>query len=262
MGNGGKASTGPPPFLSLTGTDWRLPSLRPGCNVRGLDVRENAMITVWGRRSSVNVQKVLWALGEAGVAFDRVTVGGSFGGLDSAEYKAINPMGLVPAIKDGTIAMAESQAILRYLSRRYGKDTLEPRGFQALALAEQWVEWTSTTFAPAIGTIFMNKIRKPADQADQIAVDRAVRAAATVLSLADGLLGRRPFVAGTAFSYGDIPLGANYWRYRNLEIDRPPLPNLERWFEALQERPAYREWIMVPFGRNVAEWNAHERELK
>jgi glutathione S-transferase len=90
-----------------------------------------SMITVWGRRSSVNVQKVLWALGEAGVEFDRVTVGGSFGGLDTPEYKKINPMQVVPAIKDGTITMAESHAILRYLSRRYGKGTLQPRGFRA-----------------------------------------------------------------------------------------------------------------------------------
>ncbi len=220
------------------------------------------MITVWGRRSSVNVQKVLWALGEVGVEFDRVTVGGSFGGLDSAEYKAINPMGLVPAIKDGTIAMAESHAILRYLSRRYGEGTLQPHGFEELALAEQWVEWTSTTFAPAIAPIFWNKIRKPAHEVDQKAVDRAVAAAGTILGQADSLLGRKPFMAGKAFSYGDIPLGANFWRYKNLEIDRPPLPNLDRWFEALQERSAYREWIMVPFGRNVAEWNATERELK
>jgi glutathione S-transferase len=220
------------------------------------------MITVWGRRSSINVQKVLWALGEAGVEFDRITVGGSFGGLDTPDYKKLNPMGLVPAIKDGTIAMAESQAILRYLSRRYGKDTLQPRGFQALALAEQWVEWTSTTIAPAIAPVFWNKIRKPAAEVDQKALEGAVAAAGTALRLADRLLGRKPFVAGKAFTYGDIPLGAFFWRYKNLEIERPPLPNLDRWYAALQERPAYREWIMVPFGRNVAEWDALERELK
>lgn len=220
------------------------------------------MITVWGRRSSVNVQKVLWALGESGVEFERVTVGGSFGGLDTREYKKLNPMGLVPAIKDGTIAMSESHAILRYLARRYGKGTLQPRGFRALALAEQWVEWTTTTFAPAIAPIFWNKIRMPAEEADQQAVMRAERTSAEVLRLADRLLGRKPFVAGKSFTYGDIPLGTSYWRYKNLEIDRPSLPNLDRWFEGLKERPAYRQWVMVPFGRNLAEWKTHEQELK
>jgi glutathione S-transferase len=220
------------------------------------------MITVWGRRSSVNVQKVLWALAEANVEFERVTVGGSFGGLDTPEYRKLNPMQLVPAIKDGTVTMAESHAILRYLSRRYGKGTLQPRGLRALALAEQWVEWTTSTFAPSIAPIFMNRIRKPAEEADEQAVQRAIKASADAFRLANRLLGRKPFVAGKAFSYGDIPLGANYWRYKNLEIDRPALPNLDRWFESLQERPAYRDWVMVPFGRNVAEWNETERELK
>jgi glutathione S-transferase len=220
------------------------------------------MITVWGRRSSLNVQKVLWALGEAGVEFERVTVGGGFGGLDTPEYRKLNPMKLVPTIKDGTIAMAESQAILRYVARRYGRGTLQPRGFRALAQAEQWVEWTTSTFAPAIAPIFWNKIRTPAAEADEAAVQRAVRTSATVLQLANRLLGRKAFVAGKAFSYGDIPLGVNYWRYKNLEIERPPLPNLDRWFEALQQRPAYREWVMVPFGRNVDEWTATERELR
>jgi glutathione S-transferase len=171
-------------------------------------------------------------------------------------------MKLVPAIKDGTITMAESHAILRYLSRRYGKGTLQPRGFRALAQAEQWVEWTTSTFAPSIAPIFMNRIRKPAEEADEQAVQRAIKGSADAFRLANRLLGRRPYVAGKAFSYGDIPLGANYWRYKNLEIDRPALPNLDRWFESLQERPAYREWVMVPFGRNVAEWSEHERELK
>ena len=220
------------------------------------------MITVWGRRSSVNVQKVLWALGEAGVEFDRVTVGGSFGGLDTPEYKKLNPMPLVPAIKDGAITMAESHAILRYVSRRYGKGSLQPRGYRALALAEQWVEWTTSTFAPAFSPLFWNKIRIPAEAADQDAIKRAEQASANFLRLANRLLGRRPFLAGRAFSYGDIPLGANYWRYKNMEIDRPPLPNLDRWFEALKERAPYREWVMVPFGRNAAEWNKHEQELK
>jgi glutathione S-transferase len=220
------------------------------------------MITIWGRRNSVNVQKVLWALDETGVAFERTTVGGSFGGVDTPEYKKLNPMGLVPVIEDGAIKIFESHAIVRYLARRYGKGTLQPRGYRALALAEQWVEWTATTLAPAIMPIFWNKIRTPPEHADQEAVKRAEGVSATVFCLADRRLGRKSFVAGRSFSYGDIPLGTIYWRYKNLEIERPPLTNLDRWFDALQERPAYRRWVMVPIGRNVAEWNTIEQELK
>lgn len=220
------------------------------------------MITVYGRRSSINVQKVLWAIAETGVAFERETVGGSFGGTDTREFRKINPMGLVPAIKDGSITMFESNAIVRYLARRYGKTSIRPRGQKAWALADQWMDWaTSTPYVP-LSTIFWNKVRLPADQCDVKAVKAAEKALAGHMKLANRMLGRKAWVAGRHFSFGDIPFGAMYWRYQNLEVDRPRLPNLDRWYAQLQERPAYRQWIMVPFGRNLAEWNERERELR
>lgn len=220
------------------------------------------MVTVWGRRSSSNVQKVLWALAESGAEFERVTVGGSFGGNQTPEYKKLNPLGLVPAIKDGSITMFESNAIMRYVARRYGRGTLQPRGYRGLALAEQWVEFASTAIIPPVFIIFQNKVRKPPEQYDEQAVKGAEKTCKEVFKIANRLLGRKPFVGGRSFSYGDIPLGIAYYRYKNLDVDGAALPNLDRWYAALQERPAYREWIMVPFGRNLGEWNEHERELK
>jgi glutathione S-transferase len=220
------------------------------------------MITVWGRRSSINVQKVLWALAETGVEFERITVGGSFKGNDTPEFKKLNPMGLIPVMRDGNIVFFESNAILRYIARRYGKATLQPRWHRAHALAEQWVEWTTTTLAVPVGTIFWNRVRIPAGQANEAAVKEAERTAAGYFRLANRILGRKPFVAGGKFSYGDIPPGALYWRYQNLQVDRPSLPNLDRWFGELKERSAYRQWIMVPVGRNLDEWTVNEQALK
>ncbi len=220
------------------------------------------MITVYGRRSSINVQKVLWAVAETGVAFERETVGGAFGGTDTREYRRINPNALVPAIKDGTIAMFESNAIVRYLARRYGKDTIRPRGHRAWALADQWMDWAITTPFVPLSQIFWNKIRVAPEQSNEKLVKTAQKTLAGQLRLADGRLGKKPWLAGRQFTYGDIPLGAMYWRYQNLDIDRPRFKNLDRWYEQLQERSAYREWVMVPFGSNIAEWNENEKKLK
>jgi glutathione S-transferase len=84
------------------------------------------MIEVWGRRSSINVQKVLWAIGELGLEQTRHTVGGSFGGNREKAYLAMNPNGLVPVIRDGDVVMFESNAIVRYLGARYGEGGLRP----------------------------------------------------------------------------------------------------------------------------------------
>lgn len=220
------------------------------------------MITVLGRRSSINVQKVLWALAEAGVGFERETVGGSFGGNDTKEFRKLNPMGLVPVFRDGRFTLFESNAIMRYVARKYGRGSLAPRGTRAFGLAEQWVEWTGSTLAPPVGTIFWNKVRLPPEQFNAEAVKQAEKLAVANFKIANRILGKKPFVAGKHFSYGDIPLGAFYWRYHSIEPDRPAFPNLDRWFASLMERKPFQDWIKVPVGRNIEEWQTNERSLR
>src|SRR6185312_13807357 len=99
------------------------------------------MIEVWGRRSSINVQKVMFAIGELGLEHRRHTVGGSFGGNREPAFLHMNPNALVPVMRDGDIAMFESNAIVRFLAARYGADSLRPAAPKALAAAEQWMEW-------------------------------------------------------------------------------------------------------------------------
>ncbi|MBL8893821.1 MAG: glutathione S-transferase family protein [Rhizobiales bacterium] len=216
---------------------------------------------VYGRRSSINVQKVLWALGELGIDFRRETIGGSFGGNDRPEFRAMNPNGLIPVLRDGDVVMFESNAIVRYLAVRYGAGTLLPKDPHALAAAEQWMEWSQTTLAPPASVLFMNQVRTPADRADRKAMADAEARLQTVLAIADKALVGKAFFAGDALTIGDIVLGCFRWRLDGLAWKRPPMPNLDRWFAALKERPAYKQWVMVPVGRSPAEWTSNERAL-
>ena len=58
------------------------------------------MLQILGRKTSSNVQKVLWCCEEIGSSFDRQDVGGEFGKNKTPEYLALNPNGLVPTIND------------------------------------------------------------------------------------------------------------------------------------------------------------------
>src|SRR5262245_11617671 len=174
------------------------------------------MIEVWGRRSSINVQKVMWAIGELGLDHRRHTVGGSFGGNRDKAYLAMNPNGLVPVMREADVVMFESNAIVRFLAARYGEGSLRPSSPRALAAAEQWMEWQQTTVAPVVGTIFMNKVRKPAAQCDHPAVDAAAAKLHDVLAIADDAIADRTWFAGESFSFGDIVLGCFMWRYMAL----------------------------------------------
>ncbi len=219
------------------------------------------MVTVWGRRSSSNVQKVIWALKEANVDFERHTVGGNFGGLDTKEFRKLNPNERVPVIKDGTLTLYESNAIIRHIARKYGAGTIRPRGQRAWALADQWLDWSAQVFTPPLTVIFFNKVRMPADQYNAQAVAAAEKTCANVIKVIDRGLGRKPWLAGRHFSIADIPMGILFYRYKNLEVKHAKTKNLDRWYEQLQERPAYRECVMVPLGRNLEEWNANEKML-
>jgi glutathione S-transferase len=79
------------------------------------------MLTIWGRRSSFNLQKVMWLVGELAVPHKHIEVGGKFGGLDTPEFLAMNPHGRIPVLQDGEAIVWESHTILRYLAARYGK---------------------------------------------------------------------------------------------------------------------------------------------
>ena len=78
------------------------------------------MIKLWGRTSSVNVQKVAWSLLELKLDYQQVVVGGIHGGTDSIEYLKLNPTGKVPTIQDNELNIWESHTILRYLWSKYG----------------------------------------------------------------------------------------------------------------------------------------------
>jgi glutathione S-transferase len=219
------------------------------------------MIEVWGRRSSSNVQKVVWALDELGLPFKRHTVGGGFGGTRDPAYLKMNPNALVPVLQDGDVTMFESNAIVRYLAARYGEGKLLSKDPKALAAAEQWMEWQTLNVVPAISAIFMNEVRTPKAQRNEKAIADGEAALARTLPIADNALASSRWFAGDNFSMADIVLGVLYWRYFKLGGKSLGLPHITRWFEALKQRPAYQKWIMVEFGRSPEEWAVHEKAL-
>jgi glutathione S-transferase len=207
------------------------------------------MLRIWGRRSSANVQKVLWLVGELDLPHEHVPAGGDFGGLDDPAFRAMNPHGKVPVIADGEVGVWESHAILRYLAAAHGADRFWPADPAARAPVDGWMDWAQTALQPAfLSGVFWGGYRTPEAQRDAVSVARALEQTARCLTLVDAQLAGRAFVVGETLSLADIAIGAHLYRYFELEIDRPALPRLEAWYGRLSERPAYREHVMVPFG--------------
>jgi glutathione S-transferase len=98
------------------------------------------MLKIWGRTTSSNVQKVLWCCAELGIEYERVDLGGPFGGNRDPEYLAMNPNGRVPTISDDGLILWESNTICRYLTVTRQGERLYPAAPAARAKVERWTK--------------------------------------------------------------------------------------------------------------------------
>jgi glutathione S-transferase len=205
------------------------------------------MIKVWGRRSSINVQKVLWALAEVGAAYDLTEAGGDFGGLDDPAFRAMNRNGLIPVLRDGETVVWESNAIVRYLAAKYGAGSLWPEDPGARAMADRWMDWSQSTFQRPFMDYFWGWYRTPAERRNAAENARFWTWTCAAIELLDLQLADRPFLAGETLTIADIPGGTQLYRYYGMEEVRPEAPNVAAWYRRLGEREGYRDHVMYPY---------------
>ena len=205
------------------------------------------MLKVWGRRSSANVQKVMWLVGELQLAHEHIPAGGPYGLVTEPQFRAMNPNGLVPVIEDNGLVMWESNAILRYLAATHGKHNFWSDDPKTRAPIDQWIDWAGTTFQPEMIGLFVSYWRTPESQRNPNAIRNFQQRSEKSLRLLDAELAKRAYIAGDAFTIADIASGVHLYRYCTMGTVYPKLPNVEAWYKRLQERSAYREHVMISY---------------
>jgi len=204
------------------------------------------MLKIWGRASSSNVQKVLWCCAEIDIAFERVDVGGTFGGNRDPEYLGMNPNGLVPTVRDGDLIMWESNTICRYLAATRDGQHLYPRDAAARTHVERWMDWQLAVVGPPMGQLLFGLVRSTPESRDAGAIEAARRRALAAWTIVDDELKDRPYLAGGELSLAEIVLGTQIYRWFAFPIERPVLSNLHAWYERMRERPGFKTHIEMP----------------
>ncbi len=199
------------------------------------------MLKVWGRNNSSNVQKVMWGIAEMGIPHERIDAGRQFGVVNEPAYRAKNPNGLVPTIEDEGVILWESNAILRHLARKHGK--LMPAALADQARVDMWMDWQQTVLGQGVGPVFIGLVRTPADQRDMAGIEKAKQAAIAAVGTLDAELEKHLFVVGNTFTVADIPIGIMLFRYKTLIPEAPARANVDRWYAAMQARPAFRQHV-------------------
>ena len=196
------------------------------------------LLQIWGRISSINVKKVVWAAQELGLNFDRHEAGGVHGVVKTPAYVALNPNSQIPVMEDDDYVLWESNVITRYLCAKHSPGNLYPSGLQERFDAERWMEWQQTTVNPASRNGFWHLIRLPAEQRDPALIAQSNAAVELLMAMLDAHLATHSFMVGERFTMADIPLGCEVQRWFGLPQTREKRPNIERWFAALLARPA------------------------
>lgn len=203
------------------------------------------MMHLWGRKSSINVQKVLWCLAELGLEegkdFERIDAGLHFGRNRTPEFLALNPNGLVPTLEDGNLVLWESNTILRYLRSQYDQSKRFPTDIATQYQSEKWMDWQVGTMWPSLRSAFLGLTRTPEDERNYEVIRKSYQDTNALLTLLDQQLINQQYCSGDSFNIGDIPLAlcVSRWILLNQAFpdqtgQRPVLKNIEAWMQRIE----------------------------
>jgi glutathione S-transferase len=205
------------------------------------------MLKVWGRRSSANVQKAMWLIGELQLPHEHIPAGGPYGRINEPTFRAMNPNGLVPVIEDDGLVLWESSAVIRYLAARYSGARFWREEARARAPIDQWIDWCNTTFQPDMIRMFWAYWRTPEKDRNWDQIRSFQRSVENNLRLLDAELAKRRYIATDEFTLADIPTGVHFFRYYTMGTEILSVPHVESWYRRLTERAAYREHVMISY---------------
>jgi glutathione S-transferase len=195
------------------------------------------VVRLYGVRQS-RAARSLWALEELGVPYELVNTAI---GTDtkSAEYRAINPNGRIPALVDGELTLFESMAINLYLARKYDKGGLQPRTLEDEARAVQWSFWGMTELEPQLMVVLMNRLFLPSNQRDAASANAAEEKLGPALQVLDGALAGKQYLLGPTFTIADLNVASVLAWALFAKVDLGKTPNVKRWLQECVARPAF-----------------------
>ncbi len=195
------------------------------------------MLKILGRKTSGNVQKVLFFLEETGTAYAREDYGRQFNNTQTPEYLKLNPNAKVPTLVDGDLVIWESNSILRYLARKV-KSPFYPSDFAARSHAERWTDWQLGNLNPVYLFMFKESKLEPEKRSADFAAQ--AKQLGAELAILDKRLAESPFLGGASFSIADICLAPIVARCLRFGVELPALEHLRKWDATMAGREAFK----------------------
>ncbi len=182
--------------------------------------------------------RIAFLLEELGVPWDKVTLDLARREHKAPAYLAINPNGVVPALKDGDTVIFESVAIALYLADRFAEKRLAPPPDSPLrGRYLSWMVWSMTTLEPPIGDVYVERL-KPAEQQSAATIDAALQRFCASAQVLEGELAG-PYLLGDTLSAADAMVGC-VLSFAGMLGMLEGHDRLRDYVARITERPAYR----------------------
>jgi glutathione S-transferase len=191
------------------------------------------MVKLYGSSMS-RAGRSLWALEEAGVKFDQMTVAET----RKPEYLKINPNGHVPALDDNGTMICESMAINLYVAEKYGKPPLWPSTVEGHGACYQWSLWVVNELETPMIEIFQHRLMLPADQRDEKIALARIETLKTPFKVLDDHLQKSEYLLGKDFTIADLNVASVISIAKYLQLDLKATPTAQKWLQKCLERPA------------------------
>jgi glutathione S-transferase len=199
------------------------------------------MLTLFDYLPSQNGYKIRLLLNHLGREYRTQTISIFEGEGQSAEYRAINPSGAVPAIRldDGRV-LSESNAILFYLAE--GSDYLPHDPFDR-AKVLQWMSFEADYIQPTAGSLRYWTLTGKLPRRPREMVEGKRAAALNALAALDRELAERAFILGTRYTIADISLFAYTHVARDADLPLDDFRNVIAWIDRIRRQPGFLDRV-------------------
>ena len=199
---------------------------------------------------SGNSSRVAFCLNEIGAPYTAHYLDTKAGENQRPEYLSVNPMGKIPALKDGGFALWESNAINWYLAEKFPEKRLIPGTIEGRADVHRWLFFQAAHVTPACVPVF--RATNPRviafwGQGSPESADRGRKELARYLPVIEERLQGREWLADQ-FSLADIAFVPHLWCVKGGNFDFSPYPNLSAWLDKLTSRAAWKKAEEMVFG--------------
>jgi len=205
------------------------------------------MLTIWGRATSTNVQKVLWACDELGSPTSASILAEPLAEPTIHLIEPKNPNGLIPTLEDDDFVLWESNASCGIWTAGDAQCRLLPADLNRRERAniDRWLDWQLVSLGLALRALFI-LLHRAGKLASEAEITAATKNASAMFWILDAHLATQRYAGGDRFTLADIPIGISAHRWFSLGVQRPVMPALETWYERISGRQGFRNVRAIP----------------